>query len=282
MSSQRKVIRKLRGQVAVEIDSSMIDQFLQREKTGRHIYDVNIEPFTEAKNMNAFLGAVNPSGGDLRFLCLFPNLTKLSIVYHDRGNVVGDGELEERLVEPRPFRLEGIENCPWLEILDIMELSSPIIMNGIEYCQNIHTIIMETYCYEGGSIDINPISNLPSLKSLRIDIDIPVDTRNLCLSGCTSLKELQICPISRNLRFLEGVEIEELSVRRGKLQTLKGLNTSCLEKLDARDNKIRSLKTLRNAGRLTDLHIDGNPIDDKKQLREILQTVNRRGQGNEW
>lgn len=280
MKSRKEVIRQIsKDENDAEIDSSMIDTFLVRE--GRNLdYDQNIEPFRKITELYVTLGALNDSGGDLRFLFLFPNLRALDITYRDNA-IFANGNYEERNVEPRHLHLEGIQNCPQLVFLGLASITSPVVMNGIEFCQKIETIIFDTNCYEGEPIDITPIIDLRMLTHLQIDHKIPVDTRNLCLSDCTSLRNLWIQPSSRDLRFLEDLELDVLGVRGGKLRTLKGLDTTRLRILDARENRIRSLKTLRGANKLTRLWVDDNKIDDREELKNILLLVEKRRLGRE-
>lgn len=280
MEARLEVIQQLRDAKEVNINSMMIDTFLIRRR-GEYDYDQSIEPFHKVKRMYALLGAYNESGGDLRFLFLFPNLRCLEVCYIDDATIV-DLNCEEVKGKARHLRLEGIQNCPRLKTLMLSSVTSPVIMDGIEFCQQIKEITYQTYEYEGKPIDITPIVSLGSLKALKIDCMIPVDTRNLCLSGCTSLRELEIQPRSRSLKFLEGVELKVLTAPYGKLRTLKGLNTTRLQSLNVRRNCIRSLKTLRSAKRLVELHVDELSVEDKQELKKILSSVRKQKYGGDY
>lgn len=232
--------------------------------------------------MDVSIKAGNPSGNDLRFLYLFPNLNELRINYEGRGIMHDEEDTDDSyLPEEVSLSLEGIEHCPMLEALSLDNINSPVKMNGIEFCQNLEIFYIASTIFADNTsmyavqepMDISHISQLTNLQTIGIESEIPVRTDHLDLSACTSLKYVHLNPTGKNLEFIKGIEVEHLILACGNLQSLKGLNTSHLISLDARNNDIRSIKILGDAKELHRINLLDNPITDREDALRILNSL---------
>lgn len=226
-----------------------------------------IEPFSNITELVATARSDDQPWKDLLFLKLFPNTKKLRIYGHYQRN-------------EQPMTFEGIQNCPWMEIVEYENLASgPPILTGIEYCTNLRQFLVGVKHQGDRPMDIVSLSELPKLRVIECEFTnwcdfrgFMVETNGLDLSGCKSLGALSLCPTSKDLRFLGSLQLKILSVSDSGITSLDGLDPGRLRGLRVEGNQIKCIEVLRGAKlEKTICRFEGNPIDPEV-LKEISRT----------
>lgn len=197
---------------------------------------------------------------DLTFLKAYPNLKSLSF-YGSFGRTI-------------TLRLEGIENCHYLESVEILTREVNVTsLNGLEFCTELKQLVigLGRNAPRGDNIDISAILELSNLEKLQLDSSLalqPSLTHPKLSRLFPHLAILKLACNERDLSFLQGTKLIHLYLV-GPLESLDGLDTEHLHFLDIHEHKQISVKLLSNAKNLMGASFDWRQVIDKSELGDL-------------